>query len=88
MSEKKPDLWLPENPKPVTPYALRFDILKLARDHLVEEYHSNIVNGTPNKVCSCGENCACNNCPPKPSFPKFADIKKLADQMKAFVDTK
>lgn len=59
-----------------TPYEIRYDLLALARDHLLQKYYAEIE--TANKIPEA----------PIPTFPTEDEIFKLAEQYKNFVDSK
>lgn len=58
-----------------TPFEIRFDLLNLAREHLMQKYYSEVDFAKEIK----GE------CP---SFPTDKDIFELAESFKNFVDSK
>lgn len=58
-----------------TPFEIRFDLLVLAKDHLIQKYYANM------------EECEKTN-KPIPSFPTDEEIFALAELYKNFVDSK
>ena len=69
------------------PYDLRFSMVMEARNLLTEQYHSECENIRTQYYAE--QEAGLNpEFPTLPSFPNFAEIKELADEMNTFVSQK